>query len=121
MSEDDVICDFAETYHITDYRALLPNQVSLVATLCAGLPDSSRIKRRIAGIRLSLTEVMLALIVDGINTLIWQQTKDGMKGRNRPESLLKKLTEEKQPKEDLQTFENVDSYEAWYKEKMRTE
>ena len=116
MSEDDVICDFAETYHIYDYRALLP---SLAATLCVGLPDSSRIKRRIAGVKITLTEMLLALVVDGINTRVWQNTKDGMKGRNRPESLYKRLTEEKQPKEDLETFDDVNSYEEWYRAKMR--
>ena len=63
--------------------------------------------------------MLLALAVDGINTLIWQKTKDGMKGRNRPESLYKKLTEKKQPKEDLETFDDVDSYEEWYRSKMR--
>lgn len=118
LSEDDIICDLAETYHITDYRALAP---SLVATLCVGLPDHSRIKRRMAGVKLTLTEMLLALVVDGINTLIWQPTKDGMKGRNRPESLFKRLTEEPKQKEELQTFEDVASYEAWYQSKMKIE
>jgi len=95
---------------------LLP---SLAATLCVGLPDSSRIKRRIAGIKITLTDMLLSLIVDGINTLIWQRTKDGMKGRNRPDSIFKKLTEEKQPKEDLETFDDVTSFEEWYRAKMR--
>ena len=63
--------------------------------------------------------MLLALVVDGINTLIWQQTKDGRKGRNRPESVYKKLTEEKKPKEELQTFDDVASYEEWYQSKMR--
>ena len=72
-----------------------------------------------AGIKISLTEMLLALAVDGINTMIWQQTKDGMKGRNRPESIFKKLTEEKQPKEDLETFDDVASFEDWYRAKMR--
>ena len=112
MSEEDVICDLAETYHILDYKALSP---SLVATLCVGLPDFSRIKRRLAGIKLSLTEMLLALVVDGINMLIWQNTKDGMKGRNRPESIYKKLTEEKKPKDEYQAFRTIEEYESWYR------
>lgn len=116
MSEDDIICDFAETYHITDYKALSP---SLAATLCVGLPNDSRIKRRIAGVKLPLSDMLLAMILDGINTLIWQKTKDGMKGRNRPESLFKRLTEDKKPKDELQSFRDVASYEAWYQAKMR--
>ena len=86
-----MICDLAETYKILDYRALSP---MLVATLCIGLPDSSRIKRRVAGIKTTLEESLLALIVDGINVLIWMRTKDGSKGRNRPDSLYKKLNDE---------------------------
>jgi len=68
-----------------------------------------------------LTDMLLALIVDGINTLIWQPTKDGLKGRHRPESLFRKLTEEKKPKDELQVFEDADSYEKWYRSKMRIE
>lgn len=116
VSEDDVICDLAETYHITDYRALAP---SLVATLCVGLPDFSRIKRRIAGIKIGLTDMLLALLVDGVNTLIWQNTKDGMKGRNRPESVYKRLTEEQKPKEEYEKFATVDDFETWYQSTMR--
>lgn len=62
--------------------------------------------------------MLLALVVDGIHTLIWQQTKDGAKGRNRPDSIFKKLTEEKKPKDDLETFNDVTSFEEWYRAKM---
>lgn len=61
----------------------------------------------------------MALIVDGINTLIWQRSKDGMKGRNRPESLFKRLTEDKKPKDELQSFKDIESYQKWYQAKMR--
>ena len=91
----------------------------MAATLCVGLPNDSRIKRRIAGIKLPLSEMYMALIVDGINTLIWQRTKDGMKGRNRPESLFKRLTEDKKPKDELQSFKDIESYQKWYQAKMR--
>lgn len=116
LSEDDVICDLAETYRILDYKALSP---SLVATLCIGLPDYSRIKKRIAGVKYTLQEILLSLMVDGIHTLIWMNSKDGAKGRNRPESLFKKLNEEPKKKDDLQIFDNAESYEAWYQTKMR--
>ena len=39
--EDALICDFAETYHILDYKAL---PLKLRATLASGLRDSSRSK-----------------------------------------------------------------------------
>ena len=111
-----MICDLAETYHITNYRELAP---SLVATLCVGLPDFSRIKRRIAGVKIGLTDMLLALVVDGVNTLIWQNTKDGMKGKNKPESIFKRLTEEKKPKDEYKTFDTADDFEKWYQAKMR--
>lgn len=116
VSEDDVICDLAETYHITNYRELAP---SLVATLCIGLPDFSRIKRRIAGIKIDLNQMLLALVVDGINTLIWQNTKDGMKGRNKPESIFKKLTDEQKPKDEYEKFDTVEDFEKWYQSTVR--
>lgn len=118
VSEDDVICDLAETYHITNYRELAP---SLVATLCVGLPDFSRIKRKMAGMKIDLTQMLLALVVDGINTLIWQNTKDGMKGRNRPESIFKKLTEEQKPKDIYESFGSIEEFEQWYQATTRIE
>ena len=62
--------------------------------------------------------MLLSLIVDGINTLIWQRTKDGSKGRNKPESLYKKLLGlDKKAKDELETFTDVDDFEKWYKGK----
>lgn len=45
---DAVICDLAETYHLLDYKSI---PVELLATLCAGLHDDSRIKLKLAGLR----------------------------------------------------------------------
>lgn len=47
VDRDAVICDLAETYHILDYRAL---PVRLLATLCCGLRDDSRIKLKMHGL-----------------------------------------------------------------------
>lgn len=71
-----------------------------------------------AGVKLGLTDMLLAMIVDGINLRVWQNSKDGMKGRNKPESLLKRLTEDKKPDDDIQALD-IDDYEAWYQAKMR--
>ena len=62
--------------------------------------------------------MLLSLLVDGINILIWQKTKDGAKGRNKPESLFRKLLDlDKKQKDELQSFTSVDDFEAWYKDK----
>lgn len=113
--EDDFICDMAEYYGILNYRELSP---WLVATLCCGLPDNSRTKKKITKQKMTLTEMLLSLLVDGINILIWQKTKDGAKGRNKPESLFRKLLDlDKKQKDELQSFTSVDDFEAWYKGK----
>lgn len=115
--EDEVICDLAETYHILDYKKLPP---SLVATLVVGLDDSARIKRKISKTKLTLEQSLLAFVADGINILIWQKTKDGYKGKNKPESIYKKLMGlDKKQKEELMSFNTVEDYEKWYKAKMR--
>lgn len=117
MGEDELICDLAETYHILNWRELPP---SLVATLSCGLREDSRIKKKMGGLNIALNEMLLALVVDGINILIWQRTKDGSKNRNRPESLFKKLTgQDKKQKDDLEVFTSVEEFEAWHKSKMR--
>lgn len=115
ISEDAIICDLAETYHIYNYKELLP---SMVATLCCGLGENSRIMRKLSKSKLTLTNSLLALLVDGVNILIWQNTKDGTKGRNKPESIYKRLTDaEEKNKEELMSFKSAESFERWYRSK----
>ena len=91
----------------------------MVATLVLGLDNNSRIKRKLAGVKITLEQSLLALILDGINILIWQRTKDGSKGKNRPESVYKKITSDKVKKEELKSFKTAEEFEQWYKSKMR--
>ena len=83
--EDSLICDLAETYGIYDYKRL---PLKLVASLAVGLRDDSRIKMKLSGSKASTNIILLASIVDRLSLLIWMQTKDAEKGRNRPKSLL---------------------------------
>ena len=46
--ESALICDFAETYHIYDYRAL---PVSYAATLAYGLRSDSRIRLKLGEVK----------------------------------------------------------------------
>lgn len=46
--ESALICDFAETYHIYDYRAL---PVSYAATLAYGLRNDSRIRLKLGEVK----------------------------------------------------------------------
>lgn len=83
--EDALICDLAETYQIYDYRQLPPLRVAVFA---CGLKDDSRIKLKLHGQLVPLETLLLARVSDSLSTLIWFQTEDGQKGRNRPTSLM---------------------------------
>ena len=83
-----LLCDLAETYQIYDIKA---HPASRVALFAAGLRDNSRIKMKLAGLPVSNEMLMLAQMVDRLSVLIWQNTKDGEKGRNKPESLVDML------------------------------
>ena len=98
----------AETYGIVDYTTVRP---SIIAALVVGLPDSSRIKRKYTGINLTLDQMLLAMIVDGINISIWQ--RGGAKKSKKPQSIFKKLTEKEKPKDELMAFKSPEDYEAW--------
>lgn len=104
LDEDALICDLAETYRIYDMRSL---PVRLVATLSAGLREDSRIIRKNEGRKISLSEMLLAHILDKVNILVWFQTEDGRKGDNRPKSVLADLLDIKEENEN-----NVEGFDS---------
>lgn len=105
--EDALICDFAETYHIYDYRGLRP---SLAATLAAGLRPDSRIKMAMAGLQYDPALLLSAAAVDRLTTLAWMQTNDGQRGRNRPASIVEAMTRGKADGE-ARGFASIADYE----------
>ena len=54
----------------------------------------------------------MAAAVDRLSMLVWFKTEDGQKGRKRPESILAKLTNEKQVERDFKVFETAEDFEA---------
>ena len=78
LDEDALICDLAETYSIYDYRSL---PVQLVATLSAGLRDTSRIKLRAADSPVDLETMILAVIADNLSLLRAGFSKDGSRSK----------------------------------------
>lgn len=88
--EDALICDFAETYHVLDWRAL---PVRLAAVLAAGLPETSRTRMKLAGTKTPTPLLMQAAMVDRLSLLVWMQTKDGQKNRRRPKSIAEMLVD----------------------------
>lgn len=107
--EDALICDFAETYHIYNWRGL---SARYAAVLACGLRDDSRIKMIMREQKVT-TEMMLnAAKVDALNTLIWMQTKDGAKGRNRPMSMMGVIMGAKEETDMVETFDTAADFEA---------
>src|SRR5690625_240859 len=96
LDEDALICDLAETYQIYDYRQL---PASKVAVFAYGLRDDSRIKMRLSGQTIALDTLLLAGISDRLSTLVWFQTEDGQKGKNKPISMVELLLNKNNDKE----------------------
>ncbi|MBQ2649441.1 hypothetical protein IJI17_02755 [Candidatus Saccharibacteria bacterium] len=86
--EDLLICDFAETYNVLNYRGL---PLRLAATLACGLGANSRVVRHYIGIKEANTNVMLAGITDAINGLTFVAFGDRKKNK-RPQSVVEMLT-----------------------------
>lgn len=107
VCEDDLICDLAETYHIYRYEDHDPRYIGV---LCMGLRDNSRVKMKVGETKITLEQALLGRIADELAFISWSKTKDAQKGRNRPASILKMLTEEK----ETQGFADEDAFlKAW--------
>ena len=106
VDETALICDFAETYHIYDWRRL-PLQTA--ASLASGLRLDSRIMMRRSGMTIPLNTLLLATAVDRLGLLLWLQTKDGSKGRNRPTLIIQKL--QKSEEDDVVGFASGKDFE----------
>ncbi len=113
--EDAVICDFAETYHIYDFRSL---PLCYAAILAGGFREDSRIMQKLSDQRVSTDTLLKAAAVDALNLLVWMKTKDGQKNRNRPESIVEKLTAAELPSE-LRAFDTAEEFEKARKEILR--
>ncbi len=107
--EDAFICDLAETYQIYDYRQLPPTKVAVFA---CGLKDDSRIKLKISGQLVPLEILLLARASDSLSTLVWFQTEDGQKGKNRPVSIVDLFTNNKvkESKNDVIIFSSGEDF-----------
>ena len=71
LDEGALICDFAEVYHVYDWRRL---PASTAATLAMGLGPDSRIMRKISGTPVPMDTLLLAMITDCVRILAWRQS-----------------------------------------------
>jgi hypothetical protein len=113
VGEDELICDLAETYGIYEYRAYSP---LYIGTLAAGLRDDSRIKMKVSGERLSISQLLAAMTVDKLANLVWMQSKDGVKGRNKPTSVVEQLRGSASKPSEIHGFDSPEEFQkAWQK------
>lgn len=118
MDEDALICDLAETYQIYDYRQLSPTRVAVFA---CGLRDDSRIKMKVSGRLVPIDTLLLARISDKLSTLVWFQTEDGQKGKNRPTMMIDLLTNKKtESNEDVIVFSSGEDFTKVRNELLKT-
>lgn len=92
-----------------------------MATLVLGLGDNSRVKRKITGNKLTIEQMLIALMVDNLQFISWTKTKSAQKGHNMPESVFNKLMgfDKKNTKDELNSFSSPEEYEAWRTQKMK--
>lgn len=113
--ETALICDLAETYGIFDYKQL---PADTVAAFSVGLRGESRIKMKMSDQKLPFDTILLAGLVDRLSILIWQNTKDGQKGSNKPTSLVETLTTEPKEREEV-AFETGEDFERTWNELLK--
>lgn len=107
LDESALICDFAETYHIMDYRSLPARQAAILA---GGLRENSRIMMKMGGAQVPRDTLLLAAIADALQILVWQNTEDGHKGKNRPGSIVRELTRERKTEVG---FDSPEEFKRW--------
>lgn len=108
IDEDALICDFAETYHIYDWRSL---DIKYASILASGLRNDSRIKMKLNRIEYPFETLLLSSVVDRLSYLLWFQTKDGQKGKNRPKSIYNELC--KTNDETYKAFDSIAEFNKY--------
>ncbi len=108
IDESALICDLAETYHIYNYRDYDADYIAILAT---GLGPNSRILKKITGVDVDTTDLLLARIFDQLNMLIWMNTEDGQNNKNQPDSLADMIIGNNNDDKNIIAFDTVEQYE----------
>lgn len=109
-------CDMAETYGLIDVESI---PLRKLARLSAGLREDSRIKKKMSGENISLTEQLLALAVDRLSWLKWSRTKAAQEGQSPPPSIydiLMSMNEPREEQEEIVLTSREDFYKRWNSE-----
>lgn len=84
----------AQYYNIYNYEQLAFNKL---AVFVFGLPDDSRIKKKLSGLKVDLNTVMIAGVLDRLSMILYSLA--GSKGIEKPETLASILLGNKKTKE----------------------
>lgn len=102
LDEDALICDFAETYHIFDYRSI---SATMAARLAVGLRENSRIKLLASDRKASIDTVLLAGIMDRLSVLL---------GGEKAKLIAKNFVSSQQAEEEAYGYETPEDFDsAW--------
>ena len=112
VDEDALICDFAQVYHILDYRELPARRAALLA---CGLGPDSRIMKKVSGRTCSDEVLMMALIYDKLAVISWQI--GGGKKKDRPASVRERLMAGP-AKAEAFGFDTPEDFRAWHRKYM---
>lgn len=96
----------AETYHIYDMKQFSPVYISI---LVRGLSVNSRVAIAESDKLVGLDTFMMASVLDELRVIIWQNTKDAQKGRNRPKSITQSLLR-KNEKPKVTVYKTFDDF-----------
>lgn len=105
--KDALECDLAETYGIYEFEALHPLKV---ATFSCGLRDNSRIKMRLAEMKIPTETMLLASAVDQLNFIAWSKTEGAQHGDGRPQSIVAALLNPQE--KEFESFTSASEFEA---------
>lgn len=110
LDENALICDFAEVYHVYDWRAL---PLKTAATLAMGLRPDSRVIQKMSGLNWPINTLLLALMIDSLQSISWQLTpKEGRRGRKPPKSLARIILGETEERE-TEGFDSIEEFRRW--------
>lgn len=119
--EGALICDFAETYHIFDYKAL---PIKLCSTLAVGLPRTARIWAKLGEPNLRLIkEQALILLLDRVSWIQWAMSDNASQGGEPPKPIYNKvfgLKEDEATSRNVLVFDSPDDFQA-ERERIRRE
>lgn len=110
LDVDALECDLAETYGIYDYRRL---PITKVAVFSYGLRDDSRIKMKLSGVKVGVSDLLIANAVDRLSLILYSKTKDAEKGKNPPKLITPSLSgvSYELDRDDVQGFSSSEEFE----------